>query len=128
MECGGDIILNRTTSILSPRYPDVASTGVKCTWRVISPKGKSVVVEGINLNFGSEVKDDCDKGKLEIFNGCDSDRFLVERICLFSPETFKQGILWVSSGPCVMIKFCSGRGRKNKLHLSVAETAGKIYD
>jgi len=113
-------------SVSSPGYPDVASTGVECTWRIISPSSKSVAVQSINLSFGSEMKDDCSKGMLEIFNGCDTERFLVEKICLRGPATEKQGILWVSSGSCVTIKFFSGQGKKNKFRLSVDETEGEI--
>lgn len=124
--CGGDIILNKTKSIASPRYPAVTSPGVKCTWRIVSPRGKSVVVQAINLNFGSEMRDDCDKGKLQIFNGCGNEPFLVEQICLVNEETHQHRILWVSSGPCVTIKFFSGQGRKNKFRLSIDETEGEI--
>lgn len=81
-------------------------------------------MQGINLNFGSEIKDDCDNGMLEIFNGCNKDRFLVEKICLRNSDVQK-GILWVSSGSCVTVNFSSGQGKDNKFHLSVAESVGK---
>lgn len=87
--------------------------------------GKSVIVQGINLAFGSEIKDDCSSGKLEIFNGCDTDRFLVEEICLRRSDN-KKGTLWVSSGSCVTIKFSSGKRKDNKFYLSVSESVGKI--
>ena len=112
-------------SISSPGYPDVTSPGVECTWEVISPTGKSVLVQGISLSFGSLIWGECDKGRLEIFNGCGKERFLVEQICRRSAVD-QQAILWVSSGSCVTIKFISGKGNKNQFHLSVAETEGKI--
>ena len=85
----------------------------------------AVVVQAINLDFGSEIKDDCENGRLEIFNGCGSERFLVETICQ-RPKTEPVGILWVSSGSCVTIKFSSGKRKDNKFRLSVAESAGKM--
>ena len=64
---------------------------------------------------------------LEIFNGCDKDRFLVEKICLRRSD-MQKGILWVSSGSCVTVTFSSGQRKDNKFHLSVAESIGKdIY-
>ncbi|KAJ7394074.1 hypothetical protein OS493_003748 [Desmophyllum pertusum] len=108
-DCGGDIYLNKTAFISSPQYPSVASRGVKCSWRIKSPAGKSIV------------KDDCSNGKLEIFNGCGLDRFLVEKICLRHNDNPK-GILWVSSGSCVTVNFSSGQRDDNKFHLSVAES------
>lgn len=127
-ECGGQISLNKTIAISSPGYPDVTSPGVECTWEVKSPRGRSVLVQGINLSFGSLIKGECDKGRLEIFNGCGKDRFLVEQICLHRPEDDQQKILWVSSGSCVTIKFLSGKGNNNKFHLSVAEKDGSCGD
>ena len=81
-------------------------------------------MQGINLDFGSDIKDDCNNGMLEIFNGCDKDHFLVEKICLRHSDVQK-GILWVSSGSCVTVNFSSGQGMDNKFHLSVAESVGK---
>ena len=124
--CGGVIILNKTKSISSPRYPDITPPGVECTWKIFSPGGKSVVVEAHNLNFGSEMEDDCDKGKLQIFNGCGNEPFLVEQICQVKQDTHQRRILWVSSGPCVTIKFSSGQGKENKFFLSIEETEGEI--
>lgn len=124
-DCGGDIYLNKTISIKSPQHPKFAPRGVKCSWRIRSINRKSVVVQGINLDVGSEIKDDCNKGILEIFNGCDNkDRFLVEKICLRQNHV-QRGILWISSGSCVTIKFSSGQQKNNKFHLSVAESVGK---
>lgn len=100
---------------------------VDCTWWIESSKGKSIIVRGNHLDFGSEIKDDCSKGILQIFNGCDNkERFLVERICLDMQQIERQSILWISSGPCVTIKFSSKQGKKNKLSLAVEETEGKI--
>lgn len=66
---------------------------------------------------------------LQIFNGCNNkERFLVEKICLDMQQIERQSILWVSSGPCVTIKFSSQQGRKNKLSLAVEETEGKMID
>ena len=125
LDCGGDIYLNKTISIKSPRHPNFAPRGVKCSWRVRSISRKSVVVQGIDLEFGSEIKDDCNNGRLEIFNGCDDkDRFLVEKICL-RPSDVQKGILWISSGSCVTVNFSSGQRKDNKFHLSVAESVGK---
>ena len=126
--CGGRIVINKTTSISSPGYPEVSLPGVDCTWWIESSTGKSIIVRGNHLDFGSEIKDDCSKGILQIFNGCDDkERFLVERICLNMQQIERQSILWISSGPCVTIKFSSQQGRKNKLSLAVEETEGKIY-
>lgn len=125
-ECGGDIYLNKTTfSLSSPDYPSSSPHGSECSWRVSNPRGMAVVVQAINLDFGSEIKDDCENGRLEIFNGCGSERFLVEKICQ-RPKTEPVGILWVSSGSCVTIKFSSGKRKDNKFRLSVAESAGKM--
>lgn len=121
--CGGRIVINKTTSISSPGYPEVSLPGVDCTWWIESSTGKSIIVRGNHLDFGSEIKDDCSKGILQIFNGCDDkERFLVERICLNMQQIERQSILWISSGPCVTIKFSSQQGRKNKLSLAVEET------
>lgn len=126
-DCGDDINLNKTISIKSPKHPNFAPLGIKCSWRIRSIDRKSVVVQGINLDFGSEIKDDCNNGMLEIFNGCDKDRFLVEKICVRRSDVQK-GILWVSSVSCVTVTFSSGQRKDNKFHLSVAESIGKdIY-
>ena len=100
---------------------------MKCSWRVSSPAGQSVVVQAINLDFGSEIKDDCSNGMLEIFNGCGSDRFLVEKICQRHKNN-QEGILWISSGSCVTIIFSSGQQKENKFRLSVAESTGMIME
>lgn len=121
-ECGGNITLDRTALISSPGYSEFSSPGVECTWKIVSQKGKSVVVEAINLSFGSEIIDDCDKGRLEIFDGCESKPFLVERICVVRQLADRPGILWVSSEPCVTIEFLSRQGHKNKFRLDVRET------
>lgn len=53
-----------------------------CMWRIESLKGKLIVVRGNYFDFGFEIKGDCSKGTLEIFNGCSiSECFLVEKIC-----------------------------------------------
>ncbi|PFX16991.1 tolloid-like protein 1 isoform X1 [Stylophora pistillata] len=127
-ECGGDINLNRTTfSLSSPEYPGSLPRHFECLWRVRNPRGLAVVVQAINLDFGSEIKDDCKNGVLEIFNGCGSERFLVEKICQ-RHKTSQDGLLWVSSGSCVTIKFSSGKHKDNKFLLSVAESAASCGD
>lgn len=126
-DCGSDVYLNKTISIKSPKHPNFAPLGIKCSWRIRSIDRKSVVVQGINLDFGSEIKDDCNNGMLEIFNGCDKDRFLVEKICVRRSDVQK-GILWVSSGSCVTVTFSSGQGKNNKFHLSVAESIASCGD
>ena len=126
-ECKGEKIrMNKTVSISSPGYPDVTSSGLECTWMVESTKGKSVLVKSISLSFGSDIQDECDKGMLEIFDGCDKKRFLVEKICNRRAEYDQKEDLWVSSGSCVTIKFSSGSGNKYNFRLSVVETEGKI--
>ena len=123
-DCGGDIYLNKTISIKSPKHPNFAPRGVTCSWRIRSFSRKSVVVQGIKLDVGSVINDDCNNGMLEIFNGCNKYRFLVEKIC-FRHSDMQKGILWISSGSCVTVNFSSGQGKDNKFHLSVAESVGK---
>lgn len=130
LACGPDrIILNKTMSISSPGYPGMSSVDMHCMWRIESPKGKSIVVRGNHLDFGSEIKGDCSKGTLEIFNGCStSERFLVEKICFRMQPREHQSILWVSSRPCIIIKFSSGSGMDTKLSLAVEESEASCGD
>ena len=84
-------------------------------------------MQWIDLDLGSVINvDDCNNGMLEIFNGCNNGRFLVEKICVRHSDVQK-GIheLWLSSGSCVTINFSSGQRKDNKFHLSVAESVGK---
>ena len=93
---------------------------------VESTKGKYLLVKSISLSFGSDIQDECDKGMLEIFDGCDKERFLVEKICNRRAEYDQKEDLWVSSGSCITIKFSPGSGNKYNFLLRVVETEGKI--
>ena len=119
--CTGSI--ETEEDIISPKYPQPSAVNTHCSWTVQAKAGKHVKLKGAKLHIGGPTRN-CSLGSLKIYDGCGSERFLVEEICSsnFKPEKNYLSISW---GSCLTVEFNSNYGRSNRFLLLKEETSGR---
>ncbi|XP_048581018.1 bone morphogenetic protein 1 isoform X2 [Nematostella vectensis] len=116
-----ELINSTSEDLYSPDFPNASPLSRTCSWQISAPNGKHVAIQSMEINVGG-VEWECTQGYLEIWDGCGADRFLVEKICSTRFQS-EQRYLWVSTGSCVIIKFNSAGGSKNKFFLRTTHTS-----
>lgn len=115
------ILSSSLETIYSPDYPNSSPLTKTCSWQINAKPGKYVAIQLMEMNVGGSDWD-CRMGYLEIYDGCGAEQFLVDKICTSRYQN-DQRYLWVSTGPCVVIKFNSAHGNTNKFYLKTRQTS-----